>query len=174
MWAKYRLCKRHKMIIIGIETSCKVGGIALLEDDKVLAFRSHNAEHGEFLIPSIKKVLDENKLSPKDIDLIGVDIGPGSYTGIRIGVVTAKTLAWAGKIDLAGISSLDIIAENAPLKPKRICVLLDARVNQIYGAVYERKKGLLKKTTDYFVVHSSKILEVTRRFICIGRCNKEV
>lgn len=121
-----------------------IGGIALLEDQTVRSEHRFikGMVHGKYLIPVLKRALARAHWKLEDIDLIAVDIGPGSYTGLRVGVATAKTLAYTLQTNLVGVASLDIMAENGPLKYDFICPMIDARWNQLYTAIYKRDSSL--------------------------------
>lgn len=101
------------MKVLGIETSGNTGGVAVYEEKHVITTRDFRTgmHHGKELIPSIRDVLNEIGRKPDDIDLIAVDVGPGSYTGLRIGVTCAKTLAYALNKPVIGVPVFDIMAE---------------------------------------------------------------
>jgi tRNA threonylcarbamoyladenosine biosynthesis protein TsaB len=101
--------------------------------------------HGREIAPSIRSLLDEARWAPDAIDLIACDIGPGSYTGLRVGLAAAKGLALALRRPLIGVSSLDAMAEAARGQARLLCPAIDARWEQIYGAFYEDGR----RTTDY-------------------------
>jgi tRNA threonylcarbamoyladenosine biosynthesis protein TsaB len=94
--------------------------------------------HGRTLIPQIHDMLNQAGLAPADLHLIGVGLGPGSYTGLRIGVAAAKTLAYALKIPLVSFDSLEAIARNAPERARRVSVIADAQRGDLYTADFER------------------------------------
>lgn len=131
------------MIVLGIETSASRGGIALVRDGQMLGERvfEEGLVHGREIAPAIKHVTDEAGVSLKSLDLIAVDTGPGSYTGVRIGVASAKTLAWALETKLAAVLSLDALAEAAKQLGPVIIPVLDARRGQVYTAAYEVKSN---------------------------------
>lgn len=100
------------MKILALETSSAEGGIALLENNEILAelpFKT-NENFGQNLFPHIEALLKQTRLTLKELDLICVNIGPGSYTGIRVGVTSANTLSWANQIPLIGVSCLYAMA----------------------------------------------------------------
>jgi len=126
------------MHILGIESSGARGGVALLEDERVLGERifEKGMVHGRDIAPAIDALLREHRLAPADLDLVAVDIGPGSYTGLRVGIAAAKGLCLALERPAAGVASVDALVHevSAPVAVAAI----DAKWNQIYGAVYER------------------------------------
>lgn len=126
------------MIWLGIETSNSPLSIAIVKDGQVLAEVVQNIKltHSVTAMPTIEELLNKVNIKPTDIDAIAVSEGPGSYTGIRIGVTLAKTLAWTLKKPLVGISSLKVLAANAQLFNGVICSLFDARRQNVYAAAY--------------------------------------
>jgi len=124
--------------ILAIETSGPVGGVALLEEEKLLGewVFEHGMVHGRELAPSIARILHECGWTLHDLGLVAVDVGPGSYTGLRVGLATAKGLCLALGIPILGVVSLDAMAEAARGRGEVLCPLLDARWGQLYGAIY--------------------------------------
>ncbi len=135
------------MRVLGIETSGARGGIALCLDGRVLGSRlfEKGMVHGREIAPSLKALLDELGLAPGAIDLVACDIGPGSYTGLRVGLAAAKGLCLALGKPIAGVASLDALAEAALGRAPVLCPALDAKWEQIYGAVYVDGR----RSTDY-------------------------
>jgi len=127
------------MKTLGIETSGNVGSVAICEGNSIIAEQSFEKgmRHGKELIPSIKSIFEENGFKPGDIDLIAVDVGPGSYTGIRVGITCAKTLAYSLNKPVIDVTSLDAISQNITNVYKFICPVLDARREKVYSCIYE-------------------------------------
>ncbi|RSL30666.1 tRNA (adenosine(37)-N6)-threonylcarbamoyltransferase complex dimerization subunit type 1 TsaB [Salibacterium salarium] len=127
------------MKILAIDTSTHVMGIALAEDDKLLAEYTTNFKknHSLRLMPAIQQMLKELDVQPKELDAIAVAKGPGSYTGVRIGVTTAKSMAWSLGIPVYGISSLQMLARNGIRFQGLICPFMDARRGQVYTGLYK-------------------------------------
>ncbi len=127
------------MKILGIETSGGVGSAAVLSDDAVISEKvfEKGMLHGKELLPSIKEIFDEQGLKPSDIDLIAVDAGPGSYTGIRVGVACAKTLAYTLRKPVIDVAGLDAIAQNVEANHKYACPIIDAKRKMVYACIYE-------------------------------------
>jgi tRNA threonylcarbamoyladenosine biosynthesis protein TsaB len=134
------------MIVLGIETSATVGSVALMDEGRVLAERTFTAGlvHGAELVPAIEQVAQEAGLAATGIDLIAVSRGPGSYTGLRVGVAAAKTLGYALGKPLIGVVSLDVIAANAPGQFGSVQVVVDARRRNVYVRRYERQAGEMR------------------------------
>ncbi|MFS0691044.1 tRNA (adenosine(37)-N6)-threonylcarbamoyltransferase complex dimerization subunit type 1 TsaB [Sporosarcina sp. 179-K 8C2 HS] len=138
------------MIWLGIDTANTPLSVAIVKDGAVLAEvnSSMAVNHSLRAMPVIEELFATVKLQPKDIDAIAVSEGPGSYTGVRIGVTIAKTLAWTLKKPLFGVSSLKVLAANAPYFYGLICPLVDARRNNVYAGVYEFVDGGLTANAE--------------------------
>ena len=126
------------MIWLGIDTANSPLAVAIVKDGKIVAAEARNMKinHSASVMPAIEDIIKKAGLSPSDIDAIAVSQGPGSYTGVRIGVTVAKTLAWTLQKPLVGVSSLKVLAANAALYDGLICPLFDARRGNVYTAVY--------------------------------------
>lgn len=127
------------MIWLGIETANTPLSIAVVKDGKVVAEMVQNIKltHSAGAMPAIEEILARIDVRPNDLDAIAVSEGPGSYTGVRIGVTLAKTLAWTLQKPLVGVSSLKTLAANAALYNGLICPIFDARRGNVYTAVYQ-------------------------------------
>lgn len=127
------------MKILAIDTSTPSGSIALLEDDQLIAELTICIQktHAERLLPSIKTLLDSIGAKMEHIDGFAIAIGPGSFTGLRIGLSTIKGLAWSLNKKVAGISTLEALAMNLPYSDKPVCPVLDARKKEVYAALYK-------------------------------------
>ncbi|MBO8171651.1 MAG: tRNA (adenosine(37)-N6)-threonylcarbamoyltransferase complex dimerization subunit type 1 TsaB [Bacillaceae bacterium] len=133
------------MKILGIDTSNLVLSVALIEDEKTLGEMTTNLKknHSVRLMPAIDDLMDALSILPDELDGIAVAEGPGSYTGVRIGVATAKSMAWALGIPLIGVSSLEAIAWNTPFFQGMISPLFDARRGRVYTGLYRSGDGEL-------------------------------
>lgn len=134
------------MYILAIETTGAFASVALMKDDKIIGHVSGNDRfsHLQNLMPQVETVIKENKLSIGDIDLIAVSNGPGSFTGIRIGVSTARALSQILDIPCVAVPSLDALALRGTEHAKGdilICPMLDARRSQVYAGGYFIKDG---------------------------------
>ena len=130
------------MKILCIDTSSNLCSVAILEDTTLIKKLELNngLTHSETLMPLIKQLLEESNLTLKDIDLLVSDIGPGSFTGIRIGVSTCKAFSDSLNIPCIGISSLDVLAYNIK-NDGIICSTIDCKNANCYFALYECKNG---------------------------------
>lgn len=125
-------------MILGIETSVEHVGVAIGDNQKVLASGSLSSDrrHAESLTPMIKFALMQAGLAPADLSAIAVDVGPGLFTGMRVGMATAETMAWALDIPVVPVCSLDALALNASWSEDLVACALDARRGEVYWALY--------------------------------------
>ena len=132
------------MITLAIDTATPHGRFALAEDGRLLAYQPHNVQgsYADALLPVVDGVLNEAGRTLDEVDLVAVTLGPGSFTGVRIGVATAKALAWALDAQLAAVSTLEAMAaEMLAGEPARQLAVpvLDARRGEVFGAIYRRR-----------------------------------
>jgi len=137
------------MLNLAFDTSTKQGRFALAEDDKLLVYRPLNVggSYADALLPVIEDMLAEVGRHKKDLDGIGVTLGPGSFTGVRIGVATAKGLAWGLGCRLVGVTSIEamagaLLAEHP--EANTAVPVLDARRGEVFAGVFERSGGWVK------------------------------
>jgi tRNA threonylcarbamoyl adenosine modification protein YeaZ len=133
------------MKILAIDTSNQTMAVAVTDDNRLLGQlqTTVNKNHSKTLMPAIETLMKELELTPQELDRIVVAQGPGSYTGLRIGVTTAKTLANTLKTELVGISSLKTIASNCYGRKEWIVPLFDARRQNVYAGAYQWQNGQL-------------------------------
>jgi tRNA threonylcarbamoyladenosine biosynthesis protein TsaB len=126
------------MITLAIECATQTIGIAFLDQKKILAelYLDTGRGHAEVLLPALEKLFLMTGLTAERIDLLVCTTGPGSFTGVRIGVSTIKGLALATGKPIVGVSTLEALAMNVFPSRKLICPLLDARKNQVYAGLY--------------------------------------
>lgn len=139
------------MKILALESSAVAASAALCEDETLLAqsFQNSGLTHSQTLLPMAEQVLGSAGLSVSDLDLIAVAAGPGSFTGLRIGVAAAKGLAWAAQLPCAGCSTLLSMAWNlAALEGSEICCAMDARRKQVYNARFRIEQGQPQRLTE--------------------------
>lgn len=129
-----------------IDTSNQPMSIALMKDEEVLAAKTTNnkTNHSVQLMPGIQELFTQCDLTKENIDAIIVAQGPGSYTGVRIGVTVAKTLAYVLNVRLFGVSSLEALAATTHQTNQLIVPLFDARRDAVYAGVYQHQHGQLK------------------------------
>ncbi|HEX9020038.1 MAG TPA: tRNA (adenosine(37)-N6)-threonylcarbamoyltransferase complex dimerization subunit type 1 TsaB [Nitrospirota bacterium] len=126
------------MLILGIETSTKTGSVAVVSEKGVVAQYSLNIEvtHSERLMSTVDRVLRDTGIAVASLDGFAVSIGPGSFTGLRIGLAAVKGLALATGKPVAAVPTLEALAWNIPYAAHPVCPLLDARKNEVYAALY--------------------------------------
>lgn len=154
------------MKILAIDTSTLVLSVAVLEDHKVLGEKTTNLKknHSVRLMPAIDELFRDLELSLADIDLFAVTSGPGSYTGVRIGVTTIKTFAYALEKPFIGVSTLKTMAMNGVHFSGLIVPLLDARRKQVYTAVYQAKlSGIHERLTERILSVESLLEELANQ-----------
>jgi tRNA threonylcarbamoyladenosine biosynthesis protein TsaB len=133
------------MYLLALDTATEVCGAALIRDDKVVAqiITANGNTHARVLMPTVEWMLAQAGLAVSNLDAFAVTVGPGSFTGLRIGISTAKGLATALDKPLVGVSSLEVLAAQCPEGSDVICSMIDARRGEVYWALYERRDGEL-------------------------------
>lgn len=134
------------MKILAIDASGIVASVAIASEDEMIAEYTikNKKTHSQTLLPMIDKVLKFTETDIKDIDYIAVTEGPGSFTGLRIGAATAKGLAQACNIPIVSVSTLEALAYNVFETDKLICSIMDARRDNVFGAIYVRENDGLE------------------------------
>nr|DAL05847.1 MAG TPA: tRNA threonylcarbamoyl adenosine modification protein YeaZ [Caudoviricetes sp.] len=132
------------MLILGISTSSNIASVALSKDAECIKELNinNNKTHSETLLPLINELLSETNIKLQDINLIACDNGPGSFTGIRIGISTVKAIAESLNIPVIAVSSLEGLAYNIH-DSECICSLIDARNNQVYCGLFDSNHTLI-------------------------------
>lgn len=127
------------MIVLGIDSSATAASAAIIADGKLVSevFSDTGLTHSQTLLPMIEKCMEMANISANDLDLIAVANGPGSFTGVRIGIATVKGIAFTNNIPCAEVSTLEGIAYNVPVFNGIICSVMDARCNQVYAALFK-------------------------------------
>ncbi|HEX8203326.1 MAG TPA: tRNA (adenosine(37)-N6)-threonylcarbamoyltransferase complex dimerization subunit type 1 TsaB [Isosphaeraceae bacterium] len=127
--------------LLALDTSTPYAALALalgVDGPVLVAPSDPGSRHGRALIPAVRDLLARAALAPRDLDILAVGRGPGSYTGLRIGLTAAKTLAYATGVPLIGLDSLEAVARNAPPEAMRIAVVADAQRGDLYAADFAR------------------------------------
>ena len=134
------------MKILAYDTSSDVLTAAIFEGPKQIAeLESRSfARHSSTLVPSLERLLNEHHISLSEIDVMAIGLGPGSFTGLRVGITAAKIFGYIRKIKIVGISSLEAIAREAADHEGDIAVILDAKKDKLYACVFRERKGALK------------------------------
>ena len=138
------------MKILALETSAKAVSAAVCENGKILCsgYQDTGLTHSRTLMPIVEHILKNTNLTMTDMEAVAVAVGPGSFTGIRIGVSAAKGLAFAADKPAIGVSTLAAMARNVAFSDGLVICAMDARRNQIYNALFEAKNGQLTRLTE--------------------------
>lgn len=149
------------MKVLGLDTSTLMTTCGVIENGNLLGeySLSHDMSHSERLVPMIKEVLDNLKLNINDIDLFGVAIGPGSFTGLRIGLATVKTFAHITNKPIVGVSTLEAMAYNLPYNGI-IVPMIDARRQRVYTGIYTWEGHYLKTIIEPCILEVNRLLEI--------------
>ncbi len=139
------------MLVLGIETSTPQASVAIGSEQGVIASAmvSRGASYNEFLLPAIRFCLDQAGLDYRNLGGVAVSLGPGLFTGMRVGVATAKALAQALSVPICGMPSLDLVAYEVRYSPRTICVALDARRGEVFTAFYRSSPGGIQRMSPY-------------------------
>ena len=162
------------MRILALETSAKSVSCAVVEDGAVLArsFQCTGLTHSRTLLPMVDAMLRNAELTPESVDLYAVAAGPGSFTGLRIGVSALKGMAWAAGKPCVGISTLYAMAQNLAHADALLICAMDARRNQVYNALFEAKGSALTRLSPDRAIGLDELADDlrgdTRRRIVLG------
>jgi len=157
------------MVVLGIETSSKLGSVALWRDGHPLGEHvlAQTLNHGALLFVELRRVHEEAGLEPADVGLIAVSQGPGSFTGLRIGLAAARAAAYVLRKPLLGVPSLDVLAENAPPEAPNVATVIDAKRGEVYACLYARRDDGLERRMPYRVVRPEE-LELPEPCVVLG------
>lgn len=139
------------MKILAIESSATAASAALVEDGKILSeFFAHTGlTHSQTLLPMVEQVLACGKVSAKEVEAFAVSVGPGSFTGVRIGVSTVKGLAFGAEKPCVPVSTLEAMAQNYRGQAVTVCAVMDARCQQVYNALFRcDEKGNIQRICE--------------------------
>jgi tRNA threonylcarbamoyladenosine biosynthesis protein TsaB len=160
------------MKVLGIDTATSCCSIGLIDDNRVIAESLSDipVTHSERLLTSLEQVLREGRCALEDLDGWAVSIGPGSFTGLRIGVSTVKGLAFATQKPVSGVSTLDVLASQLHPTPYLICPILDARKGEVYAAFYRYgEEEFPKRRCDYQALRPEDLIRaIDEKTIFIG------
>lgn len=138
------------MLIFAFETSAKAGSVALMDDTRLLGESYCNTAltHSQTLMSMGEELLKNCGFKPQDVTAVAVAAGPGSFTGVRIGVAAAKGFAWARELPCCGVSTLEAMALGLGAWQGYICPVMDARRSQVYNALFRVENGCLIRLTE--------------------------
>ena len=138
------------MLILALESSALTASVAICDGERLLGeYTVNNGNtHSETLLPMAEALLRDLRISISEIDLFAVSVGPGSFTGIRIGVSTLKGLAFGTKKPCIGVSTLEAMAYNLYIPNGLICPVMNARRKQVYTALFRESNGKMERLMD--------------------------
>ena len=138
------------MLILAFETSAKAGSVALLQDKKLLgeSYQNTGLTHSQTIMTMAEDLLQACGKTPQEIEAVAVAAGPGSFTGVRIGVAAAKGFAWGAEIPCYGVSTLEAMAEGLGVFEGTVVCTMDARRSQVYNAVFKAEAGKLTRLCE--------------------------
>ncbi len=153
------------MRILAVDTSTNVASAAILEDQVIIGEYNCNRgkTHSQRLMPMVQHLMETTGLSVNDIDAFSASIGPGSFTGLRIGVTTIKAMAFAAEKPVISVHTLDALAYNLPFTENLICPMIDARNNQVFTAIYRFIGDKLERLTDYMGIPVTELADILRK-----------
>lgn len=164
------------MRILGVDTATSIASVALIDDEALLAEEVYGADvpaqakknHAEIILPLIQSVLSSGRFTLGDLSGIAVSIGPGSFTGLRIGLATVKGLAFSSGLPTVGVSTLLAMAATAADFDGTICSLLDARKHEVYFGMFRRLEKRLVAIGGESVVSILTAVEALRAHVSAG------
>ena len=138
------------MYILALDSTAIAATVALCDDEKLLSLTTveNGNTHSQTLLPMVEETLARFELRPTDIELFACSAGPGSFTGVRIGVSTVKGLAFDTNIPCLGVSTLEALAQNLIGFNGILCPVMNARRNQVYNALFECKDGVITRLCE--------------------------
>lgn len=158
------------MRILSVDSSSVTASVAITENGKVLAenFINNGLTHSQTLMPMVEKTIQESGISVKDIDLFAITHGPGSFTGVRIGIASVKGMADALGKQCVAVSTLEAIAE--PLKNEDViaCAVMDARCNQVYTAIFNAGDRLCEDKAVLIDELGEELKRYDKKIVFIG------
>jgi tRNA threonylcarbamoyladenosine biosynthesis protein TsaB len=149
------------MLILALDTCDPRGSVALLRDESVLQVGVHAAseDYSSWLLPAINRVLTPARLKLRDIELYAVAAGPGSFTGVRVGLTSVKAWSEVYNRPIAAVSRLEAVAAESTGSTPLVAAFIDARRNQIFAALYHRQASTLQRIDDEMVIAPDSFLD---------------
>jgi tRNA threonylcarbamoyladenosine biosynthesis protein TsaB len=149
------------VIILSIDSSTPVAGIAVSDGKKLLGEVMINTQntHSEKLMPMVAQLLHDLQMNIQQIDAVAITCGPGSFTGLRIGMATAKGIVQGGNKKLIAIPTLDTLAQNLNHYPGIICPIMNAQKKQVYTAIYKSTETGMERLSDYQAIEAETLAE---------------
>ena len=151
-------------MLLSLDSSAVTASVALTDGDRVIKseFVNSGLTHSETLLPMVKRVMGDNEFS--SLDAVAITAGPGSFTGVRIGVATVKGIAFAGNIPCYGVSTLEAIAYNFVDENCVVCAVMDARRMQFYNAIFKVENGIVLRITPDRAISIDDLREELKQY----------
>ena len=176
------------MLILAFETSAKAASVALLENGKLLgeAYQNTGLTHSQTLMVMAEDTLKQCGKTAADVNAVAVAAGPGSFTGVRIGVAAAKGFAWGAELPCYGVSTLEAMAESLNVWEGYVCPCMDARRSQVYNALFRADAGNLTRVSEDRAIALAELKEELKKLdkpvflvgdganLCYNTLSKEV
>jgi tRNA threonylcarbamoyladenosine biosynthesis protein TsaB len=159
------------MKLLAVESATLSGGAAILDGDRLLGEITLNIAitHSERLLAAVDRLLADCGLAPADLEGLAVSVGPGSFTGLRVGLATVKGLAMALDLPIAPVPTLDALAARLPFADAPVCPILDARKNEVYLSLYRWRGDRMCRERDYLALPPElAAAELTAPVILLG------
>ena len=154
------------MRILAFETSAKAASVALWDGQTLLGenYQNTGLTHSQTLLSMTESMLAHCGFTPQDVEAVAVAAGPGSFTGVRIGVAAAKGFAWGRDLPCYGVSTLDAMARNLGIYDGILCPVMDARRSQVYNALFQAENGKLTRLQPDRAIALSDLAEELKNF----------
>ena len=154
------------MKILAFETSAKAASVAIMDNGKLLgeSYQNTGLTHSQTLMVMAEDLLKVCGLTAKDVEAVAVAAGPGSFTGVRIGVAAAKGFAWGGELPCYGVSTLEAMARNLGVYRGYVVPAMDARRSQVYTSVFRAENGVLTRVEEDMAISLAELREKIKNF----------
>ena len=154
------------MLTLAFETSAKAASVALTRDGKLLgeSYQNTGLTHSQTLMVMAEDMLKQCGCTMEDVTAVAVAEGPGSFTGVRIGVAAAKGLAWGRELPCCGVSTLEAMAVSLGVWQGYVCPCMDARRQQVYNALFYADRGKLRRITEDRAIALADLAEEVKKF----------
>ena len=154
------------MKILAFETSAKAASVAITDNGKLLgeSYQNTGLTHSQTLMVMAEDLLKTCNLTVKDVEAVAVAAGPGSFTGVRIGVAAAKGFAWGGELPCYGVSTLEAMVHSLGAYQGYVVPAMDARRSQVYTAIFRAEKGVLSRVEEDMAISLAELSEKIKKY----------
>jgi tRNA threonylcarbamoyladenosine biosynthesis protein TsaB len=153
--------KRERMLLLAIDTSSPIGSVALRDEKRLVGLLTAcvKSTHSEGLMPAVDSLLHRTGRDVSELTALACTSGPGSYTGLRVGMATGQGIAFALGLPCVALSTLDVFAESVPYAAYPLCPILPARKGWLYARMYRRQNGEILPCTDELYVQPDELIK---------------